>query len=1040
MSECRHLSGNITEFRWTVPSLNKRMGRNERWASDLFPLGSDLNVHCFLSANFDASNAMKVAVNFLELPPTFVSNLNFEFWLSSLGSVSIHRAGFSKSRERKFEGPELANFANQPTVFVFCQIRPQLSFHSPDVVSQVVPIEYTDFAFRLELAEIGALESVYDLKPNDLVLSGIEDLKLRLIVNASFYDSNAKYGVKFRLRNVETTSIAAWRYEVWLENESGGRCSHTEWIGRLFCNKTPEYATVQYDLPVLWLFSGDSLWSWHGRSEDFRSFSNMRPVTFCLNLRRYALDQLFRFSLSSSIGKRKFLRYVQMETTWVHLHDRSTSIVWQIGDLRSLVVPSELQQQTWTSDPVPINQQTQSRTYLWLQIERENGVPRYFALRLYFDKRQRPLEMEPKFQVRTKNNHVLVVESSEDGRKDSLGVLEVGSDADRGEYFAVRIPFVESNEAVTIVCLLRPSYQFVKKVHWTSQTLSNPTNFYRLELKFPTLPPFTGTTTSELLEVKNENQKVLRFRVRLQVLPHMDQQLLFNFTAKLDGDDQEDSGMWRVGARFHSGFSETAVEKVHICRLFAPEQHVILHSTVVAKTDVPKVFNVRKMNFRFDLKFDRKPIKVEEQRTVHSPEDRIRRAKSELRSQTTAAQQQLELFRRELEEVQKAKSDVEVEKNLVEELLHEARKDNLLALNAHRSETEKLRKEINSIREARETAIRNLHQQREETEKLKFQISMLIKERDVAKGNCDIQRSQLEELRQQLKKTSDQLSNLEQKVQEEKEKLNESEVVLCSKMFEMDELEKKTEHIEKQRDLLFIELEEVLVRLDVTKADLVEAYEAGENMELNYRNLKRRLENVTNERNQLAAKVRLVESTDNSKPETDSTHAVSLMDLKLVVGEHKFAAHKWLLTQFSEWFRSELKRDPNRTTFIFDDFDEHQIRQLLLFLYSGMLKPELAEQMMSVAEKLGVNSLMIKCLQVLQETLNEGNLATCLVAAHRLADSEFIQKCLDFVARSVNHWSTFIVQPAIWRLLESKDAEDFELYRSVVLSLNQRCV
>ncbi|KAI6179948.1 Speckle-type POZ protein B-like protein [Aphelenchoides besseyi] len=1040
MSECRHLSGNITEFRWTVPSLNKRMGRNERWASDLFPLGSDLNVHCFLSANFDTSNAMKVAVNFLELPPTFVFNLNFEFWLSSLGSVSIHRAGFSKSRERKFEGPELANFANQPTVFVFCQIRPQLSFHSPDVVSQVVPIEYTDFAFRLELAEIGALESVYDLKPNDLVLSGIEDLKLRLIVNASFYDSNAKYGVKFRLRNVETTSIAAWRYEVWLENESGGRCSHTEWIGRLFCNKTPEYATVQYDLPVLWLFSGDSLWSWHGRSEDFRSFSNMRPVTFCLNLRRYALDQLFRFSLSSSIGKRKFLRY------WLSAIDGKKTRRRTNGDhLGAPTRPIDVDCLANRRPPISggpervaaadldlgsgANKPTDPKSNVSVAADRERER-RSALLRSSFVLRQAPATTGNGTQIPSSNQK----------QPHSLGVLEVGSDADRGEYFAVRIPFVESNEAVTIVCLLRPSYQFVKKVHWTSQTLSNPTNFYRLELKFPTLPPFTGTTTSELLEVKNENQKVLRFRVRLQVLPHMDQQLLFNFTAKLDGDDQEDSGMWRVGARFHSGFSETAVEKVHICRLFAPEQHVILHSTVVAKTDVPKVFNVRKMNFRFDLKFDRKPIKVEEQRTVHSPEDRIRRAKSELRSQTTAAQQQLELFRRELEEVQKAKSDVEVEKNLVEELLHEARKDNLLALNAHRSETEKLRKEINSIREARETAIRNLHQQREETEKLKFQISMLIKERDVAKGNCDIQRSQLEELRQQLKKTSDQLSNLEQKVQEEKEKLNESEVVLCSKMFEMDELEKKTEHIEKQRDLLFIELEEVLVRLDVTKADLVEAYEAGENMELNYRNLKRRLENVTNERNQLAAKVRLVESTDNSKPETDSTHAVSLMDLKLVVGEHKFAAHKWLLTQFSEWFRSELKRDPNRTTFIFDDFDEHQIRQLLLFLYSGMLKPELAEQMMSVAEKLGVNSLMIKCLQVLQETLNEGNLATCLVAAHRLADSEFIQKCLDFVARSVNHWSTFIVQPAIWRLLESKDAEDFELYRSVVLSLNQRCV
>ncbi|KAI6204168.1 hypothetical protein M3Y94_00641100 [Aphelenchoides besseyi] len=308
MSECRHLSGNVTEFRWTVSSFHKRMGRNERWASDLFPLCSDPNVHCFLSANFDPSNAMKVAVNFLELPPTFVPNLNFEFWLSSLGSISTLREGFSKSRERKFEAQELEKLVNQPTVFVFCQIRPQLSFHSTDDFCRVIPIESTDFTFRLELAEIGALEGVYDLKPNDLVLSGIEELKLRLIINAAFYDSNAKYGVKFRLRNVETTSIAAWRYEVWLENDGGECCSRTEWIGRLFCNKAPEYATVQYDLPALWLFSGDSLWSWHGKTEDFRSFSNGRPVTLCLNLRRYALDQLFRFSLSSSIGKRKFLR------------------------------------------------------------------------------------------------------------------------------------------------------------------------------------------------------------------------------------------------------------------------------------------------------------------------------------------------------------------------------------------------------------------------------------------------------------------------------------------------------------------------------------------------------------------------------------------------------------------------------------------------------------------------------------------------------------------------------------------------------------
>ncbi|KAI6204402.1 hypothetical protein M3Y94_00670200 [Aphelenchoides besseyi] len=363
-----------------------------------------------------------------------------------------------------------------------------------------------------------------------------------------------------------------------------------------------------------------------------------------------------------------------------------------------------------------------------------------------------------------------------------------------------------------------------------------------------------------------------------------------------------------------------------------------------------------------------------------------------------------------------------------------------MALNAHRNESEKLRKEINSIRKARETAVRNLLQQREETEKLKSQISLLTNERDIARGNNDIQRSELEKLRQQLETTNDQLSSLEQKVRAEKEKLNESEVILSSKMFEMNELVKKTDHIEKQRDLLWIELEDVRSKLDDTKADLIDVYDVGERLELDYRDLKRRLENVANERDQLTAKVHLVESTNNSTPETDVTHAVNLMDIKLVVGEHKFAAHKWLLVQFSEWFKAEFEKDPNQTTFTVDDFDEQQIRQLLLFLYSGMLKPELAQHMMIVAEKLGVESLMIKCLQVLQETLNEGNLAACLVAAHRIAASDIVQKCLDFVARSVNHWSTFTVQPAIWHLLESNDAEDNKLYRSVVLSLNQRCV
>ncbi|KAI6231332.1 hypothetical protein M3Y95_00370500 [Aphelenchoides besseyi] len=730
-----------------------------------------------------------------------------------------------------------------------------------------------------------------------------------------------------------------------------------------------------------------------------------------------------------------------METTWRHHQDQSTSIVWRIGNLRSLVAQNELEQTTWTSDPVPLNQQTQSQMYLWLKIDRENDFLHYFNLRLYFDKQQRPLEMEPKFRVRSKTNRVLAVESSEDGQQDSLGVVELESDVDRGEYFGIRIPFVELDEAVDIVCSLQSSYRFIKKSEWNSETLNDHTRFYRLELKFPTLPPFTGTATSEVLEVSNEEKKALRFRVRLQVLPHMNQQLLFNFTAKLDGDNQEDLGMWRVGARLYSGFQRTGAEQVQICRLFSPEQNIIMYSMLVSKNDISKVFNVEKMNFRFDLKFDRKQIKAEMQQTQNPSEaEGVRRATSEHRSQNTVTQQQLECFRRELSEIQKAKTDVENEKNLVDNLLHEARKDNLMALNAHRNESEKLRKEINSIRKARETAVRNLLQQREETEKLKSQISLLTNERDIARGNNDIQRSELEKLRQQLETTNDQLSSLEQKVRAEKEKLNESEVILSSKMFEMNELVKKTDHIEKQRDLLWIELEDVRSKLDDTKADLIDVYDVGERLELDYRDLKRRLENVANERDQLTAKVHLVESTNNSTPETDVTHAVNLMDIKLVVGEHKFAAHKWLLVQFSEWFKAEFEKDPNQTTFTVDDFDEQQIRQLLLFLYSGMLKPELAQHMMIVAEKLGVESLMIKCLQVLQETLNEGNLAACLVAAHRIAASDIVQKCLDFVARSVNHWSTFTVQPAIWHLLESNDAEDNKLYRSVVLSLNQRCV
>ena len=125
-------------------------------------------------------------------------------------------------------------------------------------------------------------------------------------------------------------------------------------------------------------------------------------------------------------------------------------------------------------------------------------------------------------------------------------------------------------------------------------------------------------------------------------------------------------------------------------------------------------------------------------------------------------------------------------------------------------------------------------------------------------------------------------------------------------------------------------------------------------------------------------------------------------DVVIVVGDEKFYAHKAILMSRSLVFRARfenaMKEKRQNTVHIFN-FDSKVIQEMLHFIYTGEVKNinGLESGLLRAAEQYELESLKIKCANILSENLKVENACEMLALANHYKLTQFKNDVLKFI-------------------------------------------
>ena len=122
-------------------------------------------------------------------------------------------------------------------------------------------------------------------------------------------------------------------------------------------------------------------------------------------------------------------------------------------------------------------------------------------------------------------------------------------------------------------------------------------------------------------------------------------------------------------------------------------------------------------------------------------------------------------------------------------------------------------------------------------------------------------------------------------------------------------------------------------------------------------------------------------------------------DVKIIIGREVIPAHKLILTArlpyFEKLFSSGMK-EATTNEITFEDTDSETFKEFLRYVYCGKTLAnfkDIADVMLPLAEKFGVQSLKNECMDALISCLKEDNLIDSLIVADLYQCSSLKNEC-----------------------------------------------
>ena len=150
----------------------------------------------------------------------------------------------------------------------------------------------------------------------------------------------------------------------------------------------------------------------------------------------------------------------------------------------------------------------------------------------------------------------------------------------------------------------------------------------------------------------------------------------------------------------------------------------------------------------------------------------------------------------------------------------------------------------------------------------------------------------------------------------------------------------------------------------------------------------------------------------------------SYSDAQIQVGEEVFLVHRVILAAASPVFHVMLESEMQEKSGIIkiSDFDSAVVSDLLAFIYTGEVPnlETLAKELLLVADKYDIKSLVFECMKYLQTTLTSSNVAEVLLLAEKLpSDNPLRNLCVKHIQDNLDS----VCESKSWKLLEetSKD-------------------
>lgn len=127
-----------------------------------------------------------------------------------------------------------------------------------------------------------------------------------------------------------------------------------------------------------------------------------------------------------------------------------------------------------------------------------------------------------------------------------------------------------------------------------------------------------------------------------------------------------------------------------------------------------------------------------------------------------------------------------------------------------------------------------------------------------------------------------------------------------------------------------------------------------------------------------------------------------LTDFKIICHGRKFAAHRVVLGEISPVFLRMLQtemKESKTCEVVINDIDEDIMVEMIRFIYTGManLNGIIAEKLLQVADKYGIEKMKLKCIEFLNWDLSVENAIETLVLAEQYEAEDLFNNCIQFI-------------------------------------------